>query len=123
MSIDAFLKTPEWARLSVYQKMWLRSYLASDDLALAAQMAYPGVALEHLRTFSYKVRKQPRVQAALNRYFNRREKDVQLAQITRDIKRAKGSKRERLLQLYDKTVGTTISKIRKKKKSTRSRHE
>jgi hypothetical protein len=96
MSIAEFLKTPEWARLSVNQKFWVRSYLESDDPILAAQMSYPDVALYNIRTFSYKVLGQAKIKAALNRYFNRSERDIYLAGLERDIRRAKGAAKLKL---------------------------
>jgi hypothetical protein len=97
LSLAEFLKTTEWTRLSANQKFWIRSYLDCDDQVLAAQMAYPEVSLKNVRAFSYKVIKQKKIQAALNRYFNRSEKDICLGQLERDIARTSGTTKIKLL--------------------------
>jgi hypothetical protein len=58
----------------VSQKMWVRTYLASEDPIFAAQSAYPDVALHNVRAFSYKVIKQKKIREALDRYFLKRGK-------------------------------------------------
>jgi hypothetical protein len=116
LSIAELLKTPEWAHLSINQKFWMRSYLECDDPVLAAQMGYPDVALKNIRAFSYKVIKQQRVQAALNRYFNRSKKDIYLAQLERDIKITKGAAKAKLQMRFE-----TLKFGRKSPKKTTKR--
>jgi hypothetical protein len=114
MSTAEFLKTPEFARLSPHQKMWLRSYLDSDNLIFAAYAAYPNVAEEHLRAFSYKVRRQKKIQAAMDRYFNRSKRDIFLDQLERDIKKSKGPAK---IELQMRFAELKFGKQAKRKKS------
>ena len=99
MSIAEFLKTPEWARLSVRQQTWLRTYLASDDQILAVQNAYYNVSLKNVRAFSYKIRKQKKIQAALDKYFTKSPRQIFIDRLESQIKRARsGSVAKALLQ-------------------------
>ncbi len=116
MDRTAFEKTTEWQKLSVRQKFWLQTYLASgSDQVLATQCAYATAGKSTL-TFSYEVIKQRKIQAALNRYFNRSELDICLAQLERDIKRAKGTAKVKLLlQFADLKFGKSPKKQSRRK--------
>jgi hypothetical protein len=119
MSTAEFIKTLEWAALSARQKFWLQTYIASDDPILAVQNAYQNVAEKNIRAFSYKIIKQRKIHAALNRYFNRSEKDIYLAQLERDIARTKGAaKIELQLRFAELKFGSKpAQKTTKRKKS------
>jgi hypothetical protein len=117
MDRSAFEKTAEWQKLSVRQKFWLQTYLASgNDQVFATQLAYDTTE-KSTRTFSYEVIKQKKIQAALNRYFNRSERDIYLAQLDREIKKAKGTARIKLqMQFAELKFGGKPSKKKSKRR-------
>jgi len=84
-----FIRTSEWAQLSVRQKFWLQTYLAGNDRVLATQCAYGTTGPENTRIFSYEVRKHPAIQAALNRYWNRSPREILLRDLQANIKATK----------------------------------
>jgi hypothetical protein len=89
MSIDEFYKTPEWHRLSVQQKFFVQSYLASgNDRLFATHCAYNAEG-ESARTVSYHIMRQKKIQAALNRYWNRSLRDIEIQELEADIKASK----------------------------------
>jgi hypothetical protein len=115
MDGSTFEKTAEWQKLSVRQKYWMQTYLASgNDQVFATQLAY-NTTEKSTRTFSYEVIKQKKIQAALNRYFNRSEKDISLAQLEREIKKAKGTARIKLqMQFAELKFGNAPKKSKGK---------
>ena len=86
-----FEKTVEWARLSIRQKMWVRTYVDSGkkNQVLATICAYETSSGENARLFSYKVVRQKKIQAALNRYWNKGPRELVLEDLQRDIAAAK----------------------------------
>jgi hypothetical protein len=116
MSMPEFLKTAEWQRLTARQKFWLETYLASgNDRQLATNCSYE-ISGENARTFSYQIVHQKKIQAALNRYFNKSERDIFIEQLERDLKTAKpGSAARAKLQetLAQLKFGAKKSKWRK----------
>jgi len=88
--LDELYKTPEWRRLSTQQKFWLRTYLEpGEDQWLATNCAYGITTGESARAFSYKIVKQKKVRAALDRYWNRSLREIFLRDIQADITAAK----------------------------------
>jgi hypothetical protein len=118
MSLSEFFKTVEWQRLSMPQKFWLRTYLASgNDRLFATHSAY-ATSGENARTFSYHIVRQKKIQAALNRYFNKSPRELFLDQLQADIKAGKpgSAARARLQVLYARVAcGIKSSKIRRKR--------
>src|SRR6266849_6131092 len=89
MSIDEFYKTPEWHRLTVQQRFFVQSYLASgNDRLFATHCAYNAEG-ESARTASYHIMRQKKIRAALNRYWNRSPQDIFLEGLRADIKASK----------------------------------
>jgi hypothetical protein len=117
MSIDEFYKTPEWHRLSAKQKFFIQSYLASgnNDQVFATNCAYDMATDESARTASYHIMRQKKIQAALNRYWNKGSRELILEDLERDIAAAKPkSAAKRMLQrLYSKVL--TGGKLPRKK--------
>jgi hypothetical protein len=119
MSIDEFYKTPEWHRLSVQQRFFVQSYLASgNDRLFATHCAYNSEG-ESARTASYHIMRQKKIQAALNRYWNRGPRELILEDLERDIVAAKPkSAAKRMLQrLYAKVLAG--GKLPKKSKGAK----
>jgi len=118
MSMPEFERTVEWQRLSAQQKFWLQTYLESgNDRQFATHAAYE-TSGENARTFSYQVIRQRKIQAALNRYFNKGEREIFLDRLQADIKVSKpgSAARAKLLDLYARTVfGVKRSKSRKRR--------
>jgi hypothetical protein len=106
MSIDEFYKTPEWHRLSVKQKFFIQSYLASgnNDQVFATNCAYDMATDESARTASYHIMRQKKIQAALNRYFNKGPRELFLDQLQTDIAASKGVVGLKLRRLYAKVL-------------------
>jgi hypothetical protein len=90
LSIEELYKTPEWRRLSVQQKFFVQSYLASgEDQVFATNCAYGITTDESARAFSYKIVKAKKVQAALNRYFCKSPRQILIEQLQADITASK----------------------------------
>jgi hypothetical protein len=102
-----FEKTVEWVSLSVRQKLWLRTYLESgtNDQLLATNCAYGTTTGESARAFSYKIVKQKKVRAALDRYWNRSLREIFLRDIQADIAAAKPG------SLARATFKTTLAQV------------
>jgi len=117
MSMAEFLKTVEWHRLSARQKFWLQTYLESgNDRNFATTAAYETFG-ENSRTFSYQIVRQKKIQAALNRYFNKGPREMFLDQLQADIKASRpgSAANARLRALYAQAAfGTKNSKELKK---------
>jgi hypothetical protein len=117
MSMPELFKTTEWQRLSARQKLWLQTYLESgNDRQLATNCSYEASG-ENARTFSYQIVRQKKIQAALNRYFNKSARDIFLDQLRAEIKASKpgSAARERLIALSAQmTFGAKIPKQLKK---------
>jgi len=119
MSMVEFLKTVEWHRLSARQKLWLQTYLASgNDRQLATNCSY-GTSGENARTFSYQIVRQKKIQAALNRYFNKSAREIFLDQLQADIKasRSGSAARARLLAIKARMAFGVKSPKKKRKRS------
>jgi hypothetical protein len=90
MSMPEFFKTAEWHQLSVCQKMWVRTYLESgNDRQLATDCSYETSSAENARTFSYQIIRHKKIQAALNRYFNKGRREIFIEKLESDIKASK----------------------------------
>jgi len=112
-ALEEFFKTVEWQRLSPRQKMWLETYLASGrDQQLATNCSYETSGSENARTFSYQVARQKKIQAALNRYFNKGPREIFLDQVQADIKASRPGSiaRARLRKLEAELLGLKKSK-------------
>ncbi len=119
MSIDEFYKTPEWHRLTVQQRFFVQSYLASgNDRLFATNCAYGSATDEIARTTSYHIIQRKKIQAALNRYWNRGPRELFLDQLQADIKASKGAARLKLQRLYAKVL--TGGKLPSKKRGKRT---
>lgn len=118
MAMEEFKKTAEWHQLSARQKFWIETYLASgSDRELATNCSYGTTTGESARTFSYQVVRQKKIQAALNRYFNKGAREIFIDQLLADIKRSKpgSAANTRLRALYAQMVfGKKSSKKQKK---------
>jgi hypothetical protein len=90
LSIEELYKTPEWRRLSVQQRFFVQSYLASGmDQVFATNCAYGITTSESARAFSYKIVKAKKVRAALDRYFCKSPRQILIEQMQSDIAEAK----------------------------------
>ena len=115
MSMPELFKTAEWQRMSARQKLFLQSYLESGhDRQFATQAAYETEG-ENARTFSYRVMRQKKIQAALNRYFNKNAREIFLEQLKSDIKASRpgSAARAKMRAMYAQLVFGIKPKRRK----------
>jgi hypothetical protein len=119
-----FEKTVEWARLSVRQKMWLRTYVESGNKnqVLATTCAYGTSSGENARLFSYKVVRQKKIQAAMNRYWNRSPQDIWLQELQAELKTMKSGSAAQLKLQRLITKALAGGKLPSKKRGAKS-HE
>src|SRR5947209_5730142 len=107
LSMAQLERTPEWRALSVQQRFFVQSYLASgNDRLFATNCAYGSATDESARTASYHIMRQKKIQAALNRYFNKGPRELFLDQLAADIKATKSESaaRLKLQRLYAKVL-------------------
>lgn len=98
MSIEVLSRTAEFQSLSVKQRFWLQTYIASGCPVLATQAAY-GNEGENARTFSYQLLRSPKIKTALNRYLNRSKREIALDELLAASKPGSGT-RKTLLTLH-----------------------
>jgi hypothetical protein len=122
MSMEEFFKTVEWHRLSARQKFWLQTYLESgSDRQLATNCSYESSG-ENARSFSYQIVRQKKIQAALNRYFNKGPREIFLDQLQADIKASKsGSAANAKLRALFAQMAFGVS-LKQQKKGSRKKN-
>lgn len=115
MKMAEIIKTPEWARLSAHQKMFLETYLPSNDKNFATCAAYNAQG-ESARVLSYKILKERKVIAVLNKFHRKNSRQLFAEQLLADVEASKSGSlaRARLRALYAHVAfGTRVSKSRK----------
>jgi hypothetical protein len=87
-----FHESREYLALTAKQRVWIDSFIASQDAALATRTAYQSESTSYSKLFTYKMEANSRIQAALNLFFGRSPREVFLQELEKDIRRSpKGS--------------------------------
>lgn len=82
-----FHASREYLELTAQQRVWVDAFLNTPDALQATKTAYKS-ADETARTFTYRLRANPRVRAAVNLALGRSEQEAFLDEVKRDIDRA-----------------------------------
>jgi hypothetical protein len=86
MTIEDLEQTLEWNACTVKQRMWIRSFIASNGNALlATKQAYDSGTDLYAQMFSHQVRSNGHVRAVLNLYFGISERARFIDQLQKRI--------------------------------------
>ena len=96
-----FHTSKEYLACTPKQRVWVDTFLATQDATVATQTAYT-VTGESARTLTYAVRDSHNVRAAVNAALGRSEQEAFLEEIQRDIRRAPAGsdRRVRAMAMY-----------------------
>jgi hypothetical protein len=89
ITLTNFMATPEFLACAVKQRRWLEALIESNfDYAAATSTAFDCSTHRNTVLYSYSVRRQPHIIAALNVYLGKSEREIDLEEVERHLRKA-----------------------------------
>lgn len=106
MTMESFHTSHEFLSLTPKQRVWIKSFIASQDARHATVAAYGAETTEEYRAMlTAKVESSPRVIAALDAFYQRSPRERFLRDLERDIKHSDGIAKVEAQKLFAKVAG------------------
>jgi hypothetical protein len=92
ITTNEFHVSKEFLALTEKQRIWIDSFIESQDAELATRTAYKSGSDVYMKLFTYRIEANPRIVAALNLFYGRSPREAFLQELQQDIRRSpKGS--------------------------------